>query len=373
MSGTTRYILRQLLGPAIFVTLALTGVIWLSQSLRFVDLIVNKGVSAGMFLYLSSLVLPGLLVLILPVALFCAVLYTYQRLDSDSELLVLRAAGLSEWALAKPAMIMAVLVMLGLSSLTLYFAPAGQRELMNLRFAIRNDYSLVLLQEGVFNTVMRGITVYVRERGPGGELLGILIYDDRNPEKPVTMMAERGALIRSDEGPRIVLVNGNRQQVDSDREGLSLLYFDEYTLDLRPYASKASARWREPEERFLHELFRRGRTASDVHYTWELKAEGHRRLATPLYALAFTLIALAAILGGEFNRRGTWRRVLVACGAAIALEAIGLGLGPLVGNAPLLTPLMYAIPIAVTGAGLYLLGGRRRRRLAAPRFTAEAG
>ncbi len=365
MSRTTRYILRQLVAPASFVTLTLTGVIWLTQSLRFVDFIINKGVSAGTFLYLSLLIVPGLLVVILPVALFCAVLYAYQRMDGDSELVVLRAAGLSQWELARPAIILAILVMLALYVLTLFAAPAGQRQLMNLHFAIRNTYSLVLLQEGVFNTMARGITVYVRERNAGGELSGILVYDSREPEKPVTMMAERGALIRTDEGPRFVLVNGNRQQVDRDRGNLSLLYFDEYTLDLQPFANRARARWREPKERYLHELFRRPTTRNDIEHAAELRSEAHRRLATPLYALAFTLLALAAVLSGEFNRRGIWRRLLAACGATIALEALALGLVPLVGNAPLLTPLLYLTPVGAAAAGLYFL-------VAPPRPRAEA-
>ena len=373
MSGATRYLLRQLPGPVIFVTLTLTGVIWLTQSLRFVDWMINKGVSAGMFFYLTSLTLPGLLVLILPVALFCAVLYTYHRLDGDSELVVMRAAGLSHWALAKPAIIVALIVTVGMYALTLYLAPAGQRELTNLRFSIRHNYSLVQLQEGIFNTVVRGITVYVRERRSGGELRGILVYDDRDKERPVTMMAERGALVRSDEGARFVLVNGNRQQVESDRAGLSLLYFDEYTLDLMPYTANTGARQRKLRERFLEELFGPETDVSAGLQIWKLRTEGHRRLATPLYALAFTLIALATVLGGEFNRQGRWRRVLMACGSVIALEAIWMSLSPQVGNSPLVTPLIYATPLCAIGAASYLLGARPRRRTAAAGLPLDSG
>lgn len=371
MSGATRYLLRQLSGPVIYVTLTLTGLVWLTQSLRFVDLMINKGVSAGMFLYLTSLTLPRLLVLILPVALFCAVLQTYRRLDGASELVVLRAAGLSPWALAKPAIIVAMIVTLGMYALTLYFAPAGQRELANLRFSIRDNFTLVQLQEGIFNSVVRGITVYVRERRPGGELRGILVYDDRDKARPVTMMAERGALIRSDEGPRFVLVNGNRQQVDADRGGVSLLYFDEYTLDLRSYTSKAGRRQRKLRERFLHELFQPQAGMGKGPQIWKLQTEGHRRLATPIYAIAFTLIALAAVLAGEFNRQAPWRRILIACCAAIALEAAWLSLNPYVGESPMVTTLIYATPLGAIAVALYLLGAGPRRRTAGADLPVE--
>lgn len=362
MTRSTRYILRQLATATVVISFALTAAVWLTQSLRFIDLIINKGVSVGMFSYLAMLLLPGLLSLILPIALFCAVLYTYHRLNTDSEILVLRAAGLSQWALAKPAMILATLIMVVLYGLSLYATPAGYRESMNLRFQIRNDYSLVLLQEGVFNTLIPGITVYVRERLSGGELAGILVQDDREPERPVTMMAKRGLLRRGDGASSLVLVKGNRQQVDNDRGQLSMLYFDEYVLDLRPYTEKPGQRWREPEERFLHELFAPGRSANDLFYAAKLRTEGHRRLATPLFALAFTLIALASILCGEFSRRARLRRLLIAAAAGIAVEAASLSLVHLVGNQSLLTPLLYAMPLLTIAVAAYMLFARRPRR-----------
>ena len=270
--------------------------------------------------------------------------------------------GLSQWALARPAVILATLIMVVLYGLMLYAAPAGYRESMNLRFQIRNDYSLVLLQEGVFNTLIPGITVYVRERQSDGELLGILLQDDREPERPVTMMAKRGLLRRGDSGSSLVLVKGNRQQVNNDRGQLSMLYFDEYVLDLQPYTKTASQRWREPEERFLHELFAPGGSANDIFYAAKLKTEGHRRLATPLFALAFTLIALASILCGEFSRRSHLRRLLIAAAAGIVVEAASLSLVPLVGNLSLLMPMLYAMPLLTIAAAAYMLFARHPRR-----------
>ena len=123
MTRSTRYILRQLATATVVILFALTAAVWLTQSLRFVDLIINKVVSVGVLSYLAMLLLPGLLSLILPIALFCAVLYTYHRLNTDSELLVLRAAGLSQWALAKPAIIVATAVTILLYALTTFLAP----------------------------------------------------------------------------------------------------------------------------------------------------------------------------------------------------------------------------------------------------------
>ena len=210
MPRLNRYVLRQLLGPFAFFTLALTGVVWLSQSLRFVDWIFNKGLSTGFFLYMTALLLPNLLAIVLPIALFAAIVFTYHRLSAESEIVVMSAAGVGPWPLARPALLLAVLVT-GLGyALSLYLMPLGQRSFKMLKTELKTDLSHVLLQEGTFNTVTSGLTVYIRERRSGGEMRGILVHDSRNENRPTTMMAEQGALVRTDAGPRLVLVNGNR-------------------------------------------------------------------------------------------------------------------------------------------------------------------
>ena len=371
MSGFTRYILLQLTGPFVFVALALTGVVWLTQSLRFLDLIINKGLSAGGFLYLTLLLLPGFLTIILPIALFCAILYVYHRLDNDSEIVVMRAAGLSQRRLVLPALILAVLVAGTTYFMTLYLMPLGFRTFKDLQFVVRHNYASVLIQEGAFNTLVNGVTVYVRERRSSGELLGILVHDSRDDQRPVTVMAERGALTLTDEGPRFVMINGNRQEVEPDRGQLSLLYFDEYALDLGVFAQSPATRWREASERYLHELFDPGDTADDIRSADEFLAEAHRRIALPLYALALGLIAVTAVVAGAFNRRGNLWRVVIGAGAAVAFELTGLGILPLVQATPALAPLLYLQVLAVAAACYVVL--MRPPRLAGMPTQAGAG
>ncbi len=255
MQKVSGYILRRSTVAFLFVTLSLVCAIWMMQSLRLIDLIVNRGLPFSMFLYMSMLMLPTFLALILPVSLFTAVLFAYNRLTMDSELLVMRAAGISQTGLSKSAFLLAGIVTVIIYSLTLYLLPLSFREFKDRQVTIRNDFSTVLLQEGVFTELATGITVFVRERGAEGELLGVLVHDGRNPEKPVTMMAENGALVRTDEGPQVIMVNGNRQEVSKDSGALSLLYFDRYVLNVHSVDKTLDKRWREPRERFLDELF----------------------------------------------------------------------------------------------------------------------
>ena len=360
MSHVTRYILRQLLGPMAFTTIALAAVVWLSQSLAFVDMIINRGLSFLRFLYLTLMLAPGFLALILPVALFCSILYTYHRLTYDSEITVMRSAGLDQRALATPAIVLAIVVTLIGYLFSLYLTPLGFRTFKDLQFVIRSNQASVLLQDGEFNTITEGVTAYIRERGPGGELLGILVHDARDPTHPVTVMAERGVVLAGDNNsPRFVLFQGNRQEVDVSKGQLSLLYFERYALDLDILGQSPGDRWREPAERFLPSLLFPDNSRNDRAYADELRAEGHSRLATPLYSLVLAAIALGAALSGEFNRRGEWGRLVAAAVVAVVFEAIGLGLVNLAAHRPALTPLLYLNPTFGLVMGIFALRVRQ--------------
>jgi lipopolysaccharide export system permease protein len=376
MRAISRYIFRQLFDATVFVTIALACAIWLTQSLRFVELIINRGLSLGAFAYLTMLLLPTFLTVILPIATLSAILFVYNKLTIDSELVVLRAAGMSQGSLAKPALLLAVLVSVICLSLNVYFLPTSYRQFKDLEFTIRNDYSAILLQEGVFNTLTEGLTVYVRARESNGELLGVLMHDNRQPTKPVTMMAERGAMVASDSGPRVVMFKGNRQEIERESGELSLLYFDRYIFDLGQFTDEIEERWREPRERYLHELFFPDyESAADSYYADKLIAEGHQRLANSFLVVAFVFVGLAALLSGQFNRRGQLRRILVAAGLVVAIQSAGLGLHNLTSRQPAAAPLIYLnvlLPILIS---TIVLTHRPRRRLVGltPRATMDAG
>ncbi len=366
MPSITRYVLGQLVAATVFVTLALTFAVWLTQSLRLIDYMVNRGLSASTFLTFVGLLLPSFLGVVLPIACFVAALFVYHKLAMDSEMVVMRAAGLSQLQLARPAIVLGVLVTLVVYSISLYFLPASFRNFKDLQHAFRSDFSAILLQEGVFTTVTDEITVYVRKRSPEGELRGILVHDKRDPENPVTMMAERGALVPSEAGPRVVMENGNRQEMRQGTGRFSLLYFDRYTVELTDFGDAPQARWREPKERYLHELLAPGPNRLDQQYRLELLAEGHHRIVGPLYCLVFVVIGMAALLAGEFDRRGQAKRILVAIACVAALEGISLTLHDLSTRSLAVVPVMYAVVIVSTALSLYILLRRPSRRHQAP-------
>ncbi len=356
-----KYILQNLLGPFFFFAVVLTLVVWLTQSLRLVDLIVNKGLSAALFLKLTALVIPGVFAIILPVAVVAAVLYCYQRLKSDSELVVMWSAGVNNMRLARPALVFAGCATLFAYVLSLYFVPAGNRAFKDLQVELRSNIAYIPLQEGAFNVITKGLTVYLRARKPNGELLGILVHDSRDIDRPITMMAERGALVRKDDSPQFLLLNGNRQQLDRQSKKLSMLHFERYNLDLTQFVEKQSDRWMKPKERFIQELlWIDKKSPRDQENMGRLWSTGHDQLTNPLFVMVFTLIALAMMLTGEFNRRDRGKRLIVAIVFVMAIRLAGLAFVNMTAQSTLLTPLIYLNLFVPVAFAIYLLSQQRR-------------
>jgi lipopolysaccharide export system permease protein len=370
MRGINRYILRQCFGIMIFVTAALSAAVWIAQSLPLIDLIVNRGLSLDVFLYLAALIMPRFVDIALPIAVFIAVLLTFNRLTTESELVVMRAAGLGPMALARPVLILTAIAFAILMTLSLYVLPVTSRAFKDLQFEIRNRFVSSLIQEGTFTTISDKLTIYIRNRNPDGSVVGLLINDSRDPVKPVTLLAERAAFVDTPDGTRIVMVNGNRQQFDPQTKKLSLLTFQRYTLELDSLKDAPGARFRGAEERFLPELLFPA-TKFDPIIIHSFIMEAHQRLLIPLSAPSFALIPLACLLPGEFSRRGQVKRVLIAIVAAFAFEAASLGVNNLAARFDRAIPLMYVIDLLPFALGLALLTHRGirlefrwRRRLA---------
>lgn len=360
MSTLFRYMTKQLLVTTIIVTLVLCMIFWLAKASTLLDFILNRGLDFKFFLYMSMLILPRLLIIILPIATFATLLFAYYRLQNDSELVVMRAAGTSNIALAKPGLVVGGIISITMAVLTVYLLPASYREFKDQEFAIRHEFSSVLLQEGAFNTVAPGITVFVHNRGSDQELQGIMLHDNRDTRKPQTWLAEQGALVSTPNGPRVVLARGNRQQVDRDHGKFSMLLFDQTTLDLAHTQADHSDRWREPRERFLGNLFNPQDTSPNQPHYQELKAEGHHRLVQPILPLTCAAVSLAILLTSTYSRRGQAFDILKAIAIAMVILVTSLGSRSLAGKQPVMVYVMYANALLPLLIALYYLAWPRK-------------
>lgn len=343
MNGLSRYMFWQLFVGMALVATALTCVVWLTQSLRFVDLIVNSGLSAGTFVFLTGLMMPNFLTIILPVSLFAITTFAYHRMIMDRELVVMRAAGLGQIALAKPAVLLSLIVVGVGYVLSTYLVPSSYAQFREMKWDARYNFSHVLLREGTFNDVSRGVTVYVRERTDDGQLLGIVAHIEKDAVKNETWMAERGALVENEDGARVVMFNGSRQEIVTATKQLTILYFDQSVLDLDTPADEENVRHREPRERSMDELYNLDTTGLNEESVGKYKVEIHRRLAFPWSALGFAIIALSVLISGGFTRRGEGRRVVAAVLLAAVYQGTMLAILNAAAKNEALFPAIYAV------------------------------
>jgi lipopolysaccharide export system permease protein len=365
------YIFRQLALALIAVTGGLTALIWLIQSLRFVELVVNHGLSLGVFIELTSLLIPSFVAIILPITTFVVVQFIYQRLSGDREITVMRASGLSPFALARPAIALALMTMVSGYALNLWIVPDSLASFRQFQWEIRNRMAAFLLQEGVFTPVSDDLTVYVRSRDPDGTLRGILVDDGRDKTAHATILAERGHLIEGPNGPRVLLLSGSREEIDHQTGRLNVLTFGQNSIDLADSSRNESERLRDMSEVSLGELLHpHPSNARDIP-KWI--AEAHKRLSGPLTTLGFASVALLSVLSGAFRRHGNYVRPLVAVGVMVALLALGLAVENLAARNNALLPLVWVDAIAPgLICGWLLLGPELLLSLQSRRGTVQA-
>ena len=361
----SRYVLSQLLGPVALLTLLLTSVIWLVTTLPVLDLVINRGQSAGTFLYLILLLLPTPLVVIMPIAFFFATLFTLQRLQAESELVVMASAGFSLRQLAMPVLGAAAIVMALTYACILFLAPAGQRVLGDKLLDIRADMAGALLIEGEFNPISPGLTVFIRQLSSTGEIRGILVHDNHDRAHPITYLAEKGILAKTPSGNRLIMMDGTIENGGKNGEQLQVLNFKSYILSLDQFSGPARYSLRKMPERYLGELFWPPEKGISQKIRDQFFAEGHDRLSQPLYCIAFALIALAAVLRGRRQRGSVALRLTMASLAAAGLRIAGYGVMGLAQRHTALVVAFYLLPaIGAAGAIIVLMGYSPRAILA---------
>jgi lipopolysaccharide export system permease protein len=314
----TRYLMKNLLSATLFVALTLTAVIWLTQSLKLLELVANSDAPPLLFIKLVAMSLPRFLEIILPISLVTAILFVYNKMIMDNELIVMRSCGVGQYAMARPALILAAGITMILLVLTTWLSPRSFSAMLQLRDAVKAQYSAFLLREGVFNTFDKDMTVYVRARSANGDLTGLMIHDMRDKTKPpATVTAKRGRIVMNGDTPNIIVFDGLRQQMDDDTSAITRLYFSRYTIEISNLGSEPRKRKRDANERTLPELLTPDTTSLQERQNRDLfLAEAINRIVSPFNTLSYTMIALSAILLGPFNRRGQNQKVM---GAAIAV------------------------------------------------------
>lgn len=332
------------------VTFSLMSIIWLTQSLRFVSLITNNGIAVSTFAEMTSLLMPRIFTILAPISLFASVLFVYNRMLSDRELVVMKAAGISPWANAKPALIFGFIMVLFNSYVYNYGIPWAERTFNELEWKVKNDVSHLMFREGEFTSMQDGLTIFITTHEKDGSISGILVNDERNPQNKVTLSAERGRVVYTDEGPKIIMVNGARQEINSKTNQFTSIFFERYSVDfgIKETRGRKAAGVR---EKTLAELFSAKENSSLTEKEKNRYiVEGNRRVLNPFYNILFSLLACTGLLVGNFNRRGQTKIISLSIACMVIIQAMELSFENLAAKHLSLLPLMYTnllIPLLI--------------------------
>jgi len=357
-----RYFWTQALYPLLMSLSALAALALLTQSLQTLDLIVENRQSGLTFLYITVLALPQLIGIIMPLAVFMATLYALNRLNMDSEMVVAKASGFSPWQIASPALRLGMFALIAHLIINLVLQPLAFSQMRSEILKVRTDIASQMVRAGEFVTPTVGLTVYAREIAPDGSMKDVIIYDERGESSATTHTAKSGYLTRGETSARLILKIGNVQQI-LDNGSLDLVAFDDYQIDLSDIMAMDSVLRKKPSDLYLHELLRPDQRANaNRKYLQELKAEGHSRLATPIYNLALVMLALCFMVRGEHQRMGYGRKIAICAAIGFVIRLIGFGLASAAESNSGLNVIQYAVPLFVCASCTWYLLRRRRMR-----------
>jgi len=354
MGSIGRYMFRTTMGAFVIIVVSLTVVMWFTQAVREFDLITSQRQTVLVFLGLTGLFVPLLVMMIAPISLALAAAHILNKLSSDSEIIVMNAAGLSPWRLVSPFLAAAFVVSLLVSVIAVYVSPRALREMRDWSAEVHADILTNIVQPGRFTTVGGNLTFHIADRRPNGLLVGIFLDDRRDANEHATYLAEQGEIVKNDNGSFLVLEGGSVQRLEAGQRDPRIVTFDRYGFDLSKFTGGPQSVVYSVREKYLWDLlWPRPDDALYGAQPEQYRSELHDRLATPLYPLAFVILAYAFLGPPQTTRQSRALALLSLTGAVSLLRLIGF-LSVIVGvRVPGLLVLQYVALVGSIVAGLW--------------------
>jgi lipopolysaccharide export system permease protein len=349
------YIFNQLLRTTLALTSVLVGIIWLFQTIRILELVVNRGAAVGDFLIMSVASMPLWLMITVPISGFIAVNWVFSRILADRELLVMQSIGLSPLQLAKAPIALGILLMTFLAVNTVYILPTSFGVYKNLQFKLRNSIPTILLRDGVFIEVVDDMTMFIGSRDDNNIMRDLFIHDARIGDRIISMTAQSGEFIERDGGPTLILQNGERSERNAEGQSGAVLLFDTHSITITRNSSQQIERATiDINEDSISNLLSPDAAHSPQFYL-QRHAEGHYRIASPWLGLCLALLSAAIILRGQI-RRDLWaRRASLNIGACVlVIIAVVVSRGWVTNNANL-WPFVHLSVLAPIFVAFWLL------------------
>ena len=357
MGSIDRYIFRTILMSFAVVLVSLTGVIWITQALRGIDLMTSQGQTILTFLGFTSLAIPVLVLVIAPIALMIAVTHTLLKLSNDSEIIVISAAGMPPIRLFRPFLFATIVVSLIVAFIGSYLAPDGLRRLKRWDAEITADVLTNILQPGRFAQLDQNLTIRIRERQPGGLLAGIFVDDRRDPKERNTIIANHGTILKNEKGSFLVLEDGNLQRFETGKADPAMVAFGRYAFDMSKFSNRNTDDVTYGiRERYLWELL--WPAANDPIYKqtpYQFNSELHDRLLGPIYPFAFAAIVFAFLGSPRTTRQSRNFSLGTALFIAFGVRMAGFALSVMAGKSSWAAPMQYAMLFIAIGVSLWMI------------------
>lgn len=343
------YIFKRMFKAFILILVTLSTTVWMTQALRAFDLVTGQGQSIGTFFRVTALLLPGLVTIVTPIAVLIAVIYAFNSLNLDSELVVINASGARQMTLLKPVFVMGAIGAIFMAVMTLYLTPLSLRQWRTMVTDVRADVITTILEEGKFMKISDGLTFHLRHRAPDGTMEGIFVSDDSPADTTVTYLAENGVILDNPIGTFLIMRDGTIQRRNKSDGSISMIEFSSYAFDLSTFASRANVPAIKPSERGTTYLLRpnpedRYFQKNPEKFSFEL----HNRLSAPLYAFIFAILPLAFFNQAESTRNGRGLTIIAAVGLAFTIRVAGFYLGREDVLNVFAIPVLYLLPVCAS-------------------------
>ena len=356
MGSIDSYIFRLTFAAFVLVLVTLTSVIWITQALRGIDVMTSQGQTVLVFVGLTGLAVPYLVLVIAPIALVIAVAYVLNKLSTDSEIIVMNAAGMRPWLMFRPFLYVTIIVSAMIFVTSAFIAPDGLRRLKAWQREITADVLSNVLQTGKFVEIERNLTLRIRERQPGGLLVGVFIDDRRDPKERITIVAERGTVLKNDRGSFLILDDGILQRFEQGRRDPAFVVFDRNAFDMTKIGNTAQAVTYSIRERYLWDLL--DPSPDDPmfkQFPGQFRAELHERLTSPLYPFAFMALTFAFLGAPRTTRQSRAVSISSAIVSLSVLRLIGFALTVLAATSIFAAPFQYAMLLATMAFSAWVI------------------
>jgi lipopolysaccharide export system permease protein len=360
VGSISRYIFRSTIVAFLITLISLTVVIWFTQAMRDIDLITSERQTLFVFMGITGMIVPLLVMIIAPIALMIAAGHVLNRLGADSEVIVINAAGISPWRLMQPFIAAALLVSILVAAIAVYISPLALRELRDWSSQVRADILTNIVQPGRFTSVSGNLTFHIADRRPNGLLIGIFVDDRRDPHEQVTYIAEQGQIVKNEHGTFLVLERGSIQRLQAGNPDPRIVTFDRYAFDLSKFTAGPQNVTYTVREKYLWELM--WPRPDDTLYASQpdqYRSELYDRLASPLYPIAFAILTFMFLGPPQTTRQSRTLALMGLIGSASALRLLGF-VSTIVGIKfpPALALQFIVLIVAIVGGLLQISRGR---------------